>query len=286
MKKIINILILIILSLITVFITKNFIDNDVINFAIVFGCLSFVSILLTISYIVRTRSDKAIYESFIKNKLVTYDSVMVGTEELPNLSGKVIMKINKFGDLIDAQLELKKPIYYKKYNDYTVFILLDNKEACVCIVKLNENQECEYEEELDKIIKDSLKNDLDRSLLEDIDKTTIIRLDKEKEFRVSPIRKNGSNEFTPKRYYIRKNNIFCTLSDDSEKKVFVRDIKDIVKVFDNDNRLRNITISTDEYKFILKDTSEMDLEEVENRLLSRIAKVNNGLKIREEVKDI
>lgn len=277
-KREINIIALITLSVTAISFTQDFINEELINYAIVSGSIAIVLSILSIRYIIKTRSVKAIYDNFIKDNLKTYDAIMIETETLPELKGKNIVRVRKFSDIIDAQIEVKKPIYYKKFTDYTVFILLDNKEACVNIVKLNENIECAYEVSLDETIKNNLVKDLDKSLLNDIDKTTIIRLDNAKEFRVSPVRKEKSNEFTPKNYYIRKNNIFCTLSDDTEKRILIRDIIDLTKVFDSNNVLRHIKISTGESNFILKETSEMDMTTVEERLLNRISKINNGLK--------
>lgn len=286
MKREIKIISLITLSVVAICFTKDFIDNSLINYAIISGVLTLIMVLLTVSFILKTRSDKTIYESFIRGNLKTYDAVMVESNELPNLKGKNIVRVSKFYDLIDAQIEMKKPIYYKKFVDYTVFILLDNQEACVSIVKLNEHVNCEYEKELEDTIKSNMLNDMDKSLLEDIDKTTIIRFDNSKSFKVSPIRKNqDSKEFTPKKYTIRKKNIFCTLNDDTEKRVLIRDIKDVIKVVGNDNKLKNITIQTDEYKFVLKDTSEMALEDVEQKLVDRISKVNVNLKERVEYQE-
>lgn len=284
-RREINIIALVSLSCLGIKFTKDFVNGDFINYAILAGSLSLVLVLTTIMYVVKTRSDKAIYKNFIKSTLRTYDAVMVKSEELPNLKGKNIVRVNKFSDLIDAQIEMKKPIYYKEFLDYTVFILIDNEEACVSIVRVNDETPCEYIQELEKVIKSNLVKDIDKSLLDDIEKTTIIRLDNAKSFRVSPIRKEKSTELTPKKYYIRKNNIYCTLSDDTERRIYIKDIKDFVKVFDNDNVLRNITITTDEYKFILKDTSEMDLEEVEEKLVGRLNKVNNELKIKIEYQE-
>jgi hypothetical protein len=88
---------------------------------------------------------------------------------------------------MDAQLELRKPIYYMiEGEDSCSFVLLDNTEACIYILKKND----EVESPLELIIAEYEKHaDIDESLLADIERTTIIKLSNMKSFRVSPIKK-------------------------------------------------------------------------------------------------
>ncbi len=281
-KREISIIALVTLTCVGIKFTKDFIDNDLINYAILAGSLSLVLTLTSIMYIINTRSEKAIYKNFIKSTLRTYDAILVKTLDLPSLKGKNIVRVNKFSDLIDAQIEMKKPIYYKEFNDYTVFILIDNEEACVTIVRLNDNTPCEYLHILEEAINSNLASDTDKSLLEDIEKTTIIRLDNLKSFKVSPIRKEKVKEVTPKKYSIKKSNIHCTLDDNTETEVLIETIKDFVKVLDNNNKMKNITIRTDEYKFILKDTDDNVLEKFEETLLKELEKTGNTIQERTE----
>ena len=90
-------------------------------------------------------------------------------------------------DLIDAQIEIRKPIYYMiEGEDSCSFVLVDNNEVCIFILKQNE----QVESPLELIINEYEKNnDIDESLLEDIEKTTIIKLNNMKSFKVSPYKK-------------------------------------------------------------------------------------------------
>ena len=94
-------------------------------------------------------------------------------------------------DLVDAQIEIRKPIYYMiEGEDSCSFVLLDNSEACIYILKQNEN----VTSPLELIINEYEKhNDIDASLLEDIERTTIIKLNNMKSFKVSPYKKNKDN---------------------------------------------------------------------------------------------
>lgn len=277
MNKFVTIILLAIISLCGFILTGNFISQDFINYAIISGTISGILTLFTLILLFKNRSESSRYRNFIKDTLRTYDAIMVESSELPSLKGKNIVKVNKLTDLIDAQIEIKKPIYYKQYQDYTVFILLDNEEVCVSIVKLNENVSCEYETELEQTIKRNKLKDIDKSILDDIDKTTIIKLDNMKSFKVSPIRKeNKEDGLTTKKYYLRKKNIFCTLSDDTEKRIMVKDIVDVVKTKNKEDQLLQITITTEDAKYVLKNNVDVNLEEIGERLIQKLSKEKEG----------
>lgn len=278
LKREINIITLVFLCCLSIRFTNDFVIGELINYAIISGSITLIFIILTINYIVKTRSEKAIYKNFVKSTLKKYDAVLVSSNHLPDLTNKNIVRVDKFDDLIDAQIELKKPIYYKEYIDYIVFILIDNSEACVNIVKLNDTVNCEYEVKIEKKIRENLVKDVDKSLLDNIDKTTIIRLDNAKSFKVSPVRK----ELVPKKYFIKKTKIYCILKDGSKKQLYIRDIIDFTKVFDKDNRLKNITVTTKDYRYVLKGIGGMDLKNVEIRLLERLNKIDSRLDIKVE----
>ena len=60
--------------------------------------------------------------------------------------GKNIIRVTNLEDLMDAQLELRKPIYYMiEGEDSCSFVLLDNTEACIYILKKNDEVESPLE---------------------------------------------------------------------------------------------------------------------------------------------
>ena len=113
--------------------------NDLIQFSIILGGLF---IVLTVCLAIYLREAPDEYSIFIKEKkkiLRTYDSVIVEVEEIPNIAGKNIIKVKTIDDLVDAQLELREPIYYKNDNDSCFFLLLHYNEACIYILKINDS---------------------------------------------------------------------------------------------------------------------------------------------------
>ena len=131
------------------------------------------------------------YESKIKDIINTYDSILVRSNNIPNLEGRNIIVLESIEDLVDAQLEIRKPICYLKQNESCSFVLFDEKEAYIYLEKLNEEVISPIEIEL-KNIKLKTKNDdqIDSSMIRNIDKTTIVKLSNQKSFKVSPIRES------------------------------------------------------------------------------------------------
>ena len=135
------------------------------------------------------------FESNVNNILRLYDSILIKSGKYPDLENKKIERLNSIEELIDTQLEIKKPIYYIKQVTTCSFILLNNKEAYVYIMKRSPDDVAA----LDIIIKDLeiLKKQEERrrsasaDLLDNIDRTTIIKMSNTRKFRVSPIREES-----------------------------------------------------------------------------------------------
>ncbi len=192
MKREIKITILTILLIAALGVTFYMYTKNLLTYAIVFGALAIVFAFSLIGYALSTRSEEAIYRSNLKKTLNNYDAILVQSYNFPDLKGKNIIKVTNIDDLVDAQLEIRKPIYYMiEGEDSCSFVLLDNGEACVYIMKQNE----QVESPLELIIAEYEKhNDIDASLLEDIERTTIIKLNNMKAFKVSPYKKKEDIE--------------------------------------------------------------------------------------------
>ena len=189
MKREVKIALISIVLIGALFLTYYMFKQDLMTYAIVFAAVTLVSLIFLIVYIRNTRSEESKYRSKLRKILKNYDAILVQSYNFPKLSGKNIIRITNFEDLIDAQMELRKPIYYMiEGEDSCSFVLVDNTEACIYILKQNET----VTSPLELIMAEYEKhNDIDQSLLEDIERTTIIKLSNMKSFRVSPIKKKS-----------------------------------------------------------------------------------------------
>ena len=189
-KKLIILVVLIITSII---IDLLLIHQQLFSYFIVVTAALFILTIYLITYILENKDEESIYKSKLKKALKNYDAILVESQRFPELKGKNIIRVTNMDDLIDAQIEIRKPIYYMIENETSCsFVLLDTNEACVYILKQNEEIVSPLEQIIDEIEKKK-NNDDDSSLLEDIEKTTIIKL-KNKTLKVSPYRKNKTEE--------------------------------------------------------------------------------------------
>ena len=141
-----------------------------------------------------SKDENKVYHSFLNEILKTFDSVLIKVNEIPDLANRNIIKVNSIEDLIDAQVEIRKPIYYFLDVSSCTFILLDDKELCLFVLRKNNDVVAAIdgileEEENKKRIKTERdkKHQEDSNLLDDIENTTIIKFNN-RSFRVSPIR--------------------------------------------------------------------------------------------------
>lgn len=159
-------------------------------YTIFFGTLSAVVLLGIIIYAFDTKDERSIYLSNLKKVLKSYDAVLVDSENLPELRGKNILMVTNMSDMIDAQIEIRKPIYYKRDVDSCSFVIIDGKEACVYVMKLNDTIISPLEVRINELVKESAQRKSKKSVLSEIEKTTIIKLDNMKSYKVSPVRKD------------------------------------------------------------------------------------------------
>lgn len=111
-----------------------------------------VLIILIISLIIslsEKKDDLSKYNNNLKGILKRYDSILVETSSVPDMEGKNMMMITNIEDMIDASVEIRKPIYYKKEDDHCIFLLLDNQDISIFILKLDES-----ETPIEKLIKE------------------------------------------------------------------------------------------------------------------------------------
>ncbi len=165
--------------------------SDLTGFSIVFGTFF---VILTICLAIYLREEPDEFNAFIKTKkriLRTYDSVIVEVEDIPNIAGKNIIKVKSIEDLVDAQLELREPIYYKNDNDSCFFILLHFNEACIYVLRMNDSVVSPTEQSIRYMKEETTdKTKEQENILENLEKTVVYKLDELRSFRISPIRNN------------------------------------------------------------------------------------------------
>lgn len=150
----------------------------------------FIILTICLSIYIKEAPDE--FTAFIKEKkriLRTYGSVIVEVEALPNIAGKNIIKVKTIDDLVDAQLELREPIYYKNDNDSCFFLLLHYNEACVYILRMNDDVISPTEQSI-RFMKPDVSDDKSNyeNLLDDVENTIVFKLDELRSFKISPIR--------------------------------------------------------------------------------------------------
>ena len=149
----------------------------------------FVILLISLGFYIKEKPDEySVFQKEKKRILKTYSSAIIEVENLPNIAGKNIIKVKSMDDLVDAQLELREPIYYKNDNDSCFFLLLHYNEACIYILRLNPDVISPTEQSLRFIQMDDSKQLNYESLLDNIENTLVLKLDELRSVRISPVR--------------------------------------------------------------------------------------------------
>ena len=169
--------------------------NKLYSYSIIAGTVTLILFVVFIIVCFNSRDEESVYKSNLNKLLKTYDSILVKSSTLPSLDDRNIIQVESFQDLINAQLEIRKPIYYKLQVSCCSFLLRDDKEACTYILKSNDNVVSDLDILInEKNIVDKKKEKDDYSILKNIDKTSIIMLDNSKSFKVSPIREKKKDD--------------------------------------------------------------------------------------------
>ena len=186
---------LIVVSIVLILLGLYLITSQYQEYSILVFVLSFVSFIVGLNYTLKSSNPEKQYESTVKQIINTFDSVLVKSNTTPEFKDRSIIIVESMDDLIDAQLEIRKPICYLKQTESCSFALLDDKEAYVYIEKLNDSVKSPVEIEIDNLKnKNKSKDEMDSEMLRDIEKTTIIKLSNKKSYRVSPVRKEKKRE--------------------------------------------------------------------------------------------
>lgn len=181
------------------------------GYSIICFTVAVILIVFGIKFVLDSSNPNKAYESNIRSILNTFDSILVKSNSVPKLIGRNIIIVDNIDDMVDAQLEIRKPICYYKQTESCSFVLLDDKEAYVYVEKLNEDVLSPVEIEINDIkLKQKNQEDIDSEMLKDIERTTIVKLSNKKSYKVSPIRKDKENE------KVKENNSNLNIKEEME----------------------------------------------------------------------
>ena len=168
---------------------------DMNGYSIICFTVAGIALIFGVKFLFETSNPTRLYESNVRNILNTFDSILVKSNTVPKLEGRNIIYVESMDDLIDAQLEIRKPICYYKQTESCSFALLDDKEAYIYIEKLSPDVVSPLEIEIkENKLKTKNADEMDSEMLRDIEKTTIVKLSNKKSYKVSPIRKDKKKE--------------------------------------------------------------------------------------------
>ena len=101
-----------------------------------------ITVIFMIKYIIRKRRMISNYHKEINKILSTYDSIIVNSDNIKNLSKYNVIKVNSFEELLDAHSEVRMPINYVELREnYSIFALINNDVAWIYRVVGDEYEE-------------------------------------------------------------------------------------------------------------------------------------------------
>lgn len=169
--------------------------SDYSSYAILTATVAVIIVAYAVIYYNESKDNYSIYRNKLRRVINTYDSILVKSEKLPELADHSIIRVASMEDLVYAQMVIKKPIYFYEEEKSCSFVLIDDKEICVYILKANTDDITATEIIIDEIRRQPTKINIDHSILDDIENTTIIKLDNCKTYKVSPVRPKKEKEY-------------------------------------------------------------------------------------------
>lgn len=162
---------------------------DEINIALFTFLFAIFSLILFCRENKINKSPESIFKSEISNILKTYDAILIEVENIPDLKDKNIIKTQTFKDMVNIEFEFRKPVYYVHNEESYDFILINKEDTYIYTLKINEEKNSLLEAYLDNINQKNM-NASDLDIIDSLDKTTVIRVDNNKEYLVSPVKKS------------------------------------------------------------------------------------------------
>lgn len=134
-------------------------------------------------------NEKSIYEFSLKKIKKSYDAILSNVKEIPDLEGINVITITNLLDFIDAQAELRKPIIYVENRNSADFLIIDDKEAVVFSLKMNNDSKTPLETKVEALAKKESVEDV----IDNLDKTQVIKV-KNKSYKVSPMDRDTEDD--------------------------------------------------------------------------------------------
>ena len=198
MSRAIKLSLLSIIGIIFVFATILLLSTEYASYAILTATVAVIFVSYAVIFYNDTKDHYSMYKNKLRKIINTYDSVLVKSEKLPDMENHNIIRVASMEDLVYAQMVIKKPIYFYEEERACSFVLMDNPEICVYILKADPGAVTSTEIIIEEIRKQpEQKVDFDHAILADIENTTIIKLDNKKTYKVSPYRP-GEQQVTKK----------------------------------------------------------------------------------------
>lgn len=255
--------------------------SNLTGFSIILGTL-FIILIICLGIYLKEEPDE--YQIYLKNKnriLRTYDQIIIEVEDIPNIAGKNIIKVKSFEDLVDAQLELREPIYYKNDNDSCFFILLHYNEACVYILKMNEDVVSPTEQGIRYMKED--KENKKESILDNVENTIVYKLDELRSFKISPIRNKEAVSIKDdtgikeeidkaKEKELTTNN----LEEEISKTQYIKDLKEKIKQIEDEEEKEQQEIAN--IKVVEDSSIEVSPEEISGKSKAKEEKAKPKVK--------
>ena len=187
-----KLLFLSILLIVFIFLSVILVANDEITVALFTSLLAFFSLVFMLKEINDNKNPESLYKAEISDILKSYDTILIELDSIPDLKNKNQIKTLSFKDIVNAEYEYRKPVYYVHNNESYDFILINNNDVYTYTSKLDKEKNSLLEAYYDSISNSNNKTgDLD--IIDKLDKTTVIRLDDDKEYVVSPVRDKENN---------------------------------------------------------------------------------------------
>jgi len=133
-------------------------------------------------------SGKSKYDNKVDKLIKTYGPIMISTNELPNMKDKSFLPIEKIEGLLDAQAEIREPIYYVKKDDSTIFFIINKDSVLYTFIKVEGIGETDLEKEFM-----AKKDGINLEPIKDIEHTIVVHSD-DKSFSISPIETNNKED--------------------------------------------------------------------------------------------
>ena len=164
-----------------------FVNIESKGYHLLFFAISIIAFIKGLMFTWNNSSPDKSYESAVKNIINTYDSILVKVNSVPKIGDRSIVNVMSMDDIIDAQLEIRKPICYMKQSESCSFMLLDKNVCYLYTTKLNEQVKSPVEIEIEQMNATNKKRAMDLEIFDDIDKTTVVKLSNLKSYKVSPV---------------------------------------------------------------------------------------------------